>query len=96
MLEQSTANIREQTEIDNNIQEVVYNTFKSGNLYFQNGMALGLYRIFGAATLVSTLSTMLNDEAVSVNGYVNNPIKMINIFSILLPVFVYFYDKTTV
>ena len=65
-------------------------------MYFKNGFFLGLYRIFAAATVITCLSAVVNkDEPVSANGYVNNPIKMINLFSLLLPIWVVLYDSTT-
>lgn len=80
-------------EIDNHIHEVVYQSFLNSNLHMQNGFVLGIYRIFGLASAIFSLSGILNDEKQKIRTEVS-PIRALNIYSICLPIVAVLYDFT--
>ena len=64
-------------------------------MYMHNGMVLGIYRILGIATVLISMSGVLNetDDQSSRNATLD-PSRAINIYSLLLPIAVFSYDLT--
>lgn len=80
-------------EIDNHIHEIVYQSFLDSNMFMKNGMVLGIYRILGVASVLISISGVLNDEKNKTKVNID-PVRSINVYSILLPFAVVAYDFT--
>jgi hypothetical protein len=80
-------------EIDNHIHEIVYQSFLDSNIYMKNGMVLGIYRILGVASVLISISGVLNSDKHKTKVNID-PVRSINVYSILLPISVVAYDFT--
>lgn len=62
-------------------------------MYMKNGMVLGIYRILGVASVLISISGVLNDDKNKTKANMD-PTRSINVYSILLPLAVVAYDFT--
>jgi len=77
-------------DVENGIQEIVYQSFQESDNYKISGMILGMYRICGVATFLIGMIASIQDK----DDYKNySPLKAINIYSVFLPLFVMAYDS---
>jgi hypothetical protein len=76
-------------QVDDYIHTVVYNNFRDSNKHMLSGMVLGMYRILGvAAFLIGMTAAMQKYEDYEI--YL--PLRGVNMYSILLPIFSVLYD----
>lgn len=80
-------------DIDNHIHEVVYRSFLDSHTYMQNGMVLGIYRILGLASVLISMTGVLNKDDFKRRAQLN-PLMALNVYSVLFPIATVFYDWT--
>lgn len=49
-------------EAENNIDSVIYASYLESNLFKESGFILGLYRIFGVATFLTSLVSNISNQ----------------------------------
>ena len=82
---------KQEVNIDSHIEQIVYKSFKEAKNYVALGLFQGFTRIFGFASWIIAILTVVEDK-----GLVNrNPIKAINEFSVLVPLFFFGLDYQT-
>ena len=86
----------EQTATDREIYSEMrraYTMYEKCNNLYKQGLALGLYRICGAATFCLSWLSFHHENIVDPKlKYTLNAIEVINIFSIILPISMLVYD----
>lgn len=82
---------KQEVNIDSHIEQIVYKSFKEAKNYVALGLFQGFTRIFGFAAWIIAILTVVEDK-----GLVNqSPIKAINEFSMLVPLFFFGLDYQT-
>lgn len=90
---------REQTMtnvMDQHIMILVYRSFKNSNPYFWNGLFLSLYAMSGLGCwmMAYTVQSFSDSKKPSMHD-TWSPIDNINTFSLMLPIWQYLYDSST-
>ena len=83
---------KQEVNIDSHIEEIVYKSFKKAKNYVKLGLFQGFTRIFGFLAWIIAILTVVEDK----EGVVSrNPIRAINEFSVLVPLFIFGLDYQT-